>query len=66
MGAALNFCEISGFGAVGVCLLDVLKAKLNLDEPGPVGAGRGAALLGFAVDEVFVGVSRDCCEVASC
>ena len=53
MGAALNFCEISGFGAVGVCLLDVLKAKLNFEELGPVGAGREVATSELAADEAF-------------
>jgi hypothetical protein len=38
----LNFCEISGLGAAGVCFEDALNAKLNFDdavfwEAGPVG-----------------------------
>lgn len=48
-GGALNFCEISGFGAVGVGLEEALKAKLNFPDapdwadPGPVGVGRDGA-----------------------
>ena len=51
-GATLNFCEISGFGAVVLILDEVLNAKLNLDDvldfvEGPVGGAiplRGCAL----------------------
>lgn len=45
---ALNFWEISGFGAVGVGFEDALNAKLNFPEApdcadaGPVGVGRDA------------------------
>lgn len=36
LAGALNFCEISGLGAVGVGFEDALKAKLNLPDM-PVG-----------------------------
>lgn len=42
LGAALNFCEISGFGTATEFLFEVLKAKLNLELAGPVGAVGGA------------------------
>lgn len=42
LGAALNFCEISGFGVATEFLFEVLKAKLNLELAGPVGAVGGA------------------------
>jgi hypothetical protein len=51
LGAALNFCEISGFGAAAAGLDEALKAKLNFEgellcAAGPVGGGR----LGGAMD----------------
>ena len=40
---ALSFWDISGFGGIGVVLLEALKAKLNFDEfcwaCGPIGGG---------------------------
>jgi hypothetical protein len=50
-GAALNFWEISGFGAAAAGLDEALKAKLNFEDvlfcaAGPVGGGRFGGAIG--------------------